>query len=133
LEIWDYISRYTLQHPFFGYGIEATRAILDFDSKRVFAPDNTILHPHNYVIQTWIEFGAFGICILSALTYIVFTNIKNNYTIAQQKLLLPTLMATLFAASVAYGLWQGAWIGLMFHVAAVTLMTTTLIKTNTAP
>ena len=129
LEVWDYVSRYALNKPFFGYGLEATRAITDFDSKMIFHNENTILHPHNFVIQIWIEFGLFGALILCALTYAMFTKIQKDYNLEQQRLLLSTLITVIFTASVAYGLWQGAWIGLMFHVAALTLMANTLLKT----
>ncbi len=126
LEIWDYVSRYALQEPIHGYGIEMVRATLDFDSKRQFLDENNVLHPHNFAIQLWAEFGIIGIFTAMALVYAFFTSIEKNFSIPQQKVILPTVMATLIPASVAYGLWQGQWIGLMFHVAAVTLMATTL-------
>lgn len=127
LEIWDYVSRYALQEPLHGYGIEMTRATLDFDSQRQFLDENNVLHPHNFAIQIWVEFGLIGILTATGLMYAFFTTIEKNFSIAQQKIILPTLMATLVPAAVAYGLWQGQWIGLMFHITAVTLITATLV------
>ena len=126
LEIWDYVSRYALQNPLLGYGIEATRDVTDFDSKAVFWHSSDVLHPHNFVMQIWIEFGLFGILVASSLMYVLLTNIERKFSYNQQKILLPTVMATLVPAAFAYGLWQGLWIGLMFHVAAVALLATTL-------
>jgi len=133
MEIWDFISRYILQSPFIGYGIEATREITDFESRHIFNKANTTLHPHNFALQIWIEFGIVGILIGSGLIYALFTNIEKQFSPAQQKIILPTLIATLIPASVAYGLWQGLWIGMMFHVAAVALMTGTLIRRPSKP
>ena len=127
LEIWDFISRYALQEPVHGYGIEMTRETIDFDSKREFFKEDTILHPHNFAIQIWVEFGIIGISILMGLIYALFTSIERNFTTTQQKIILPTVMATLVPASFAYGMWQSQWIGLMFHIAAITLIASTLL------
>lgn len=126
LELWDYTSRYALESPWLGYGIEATREVDDFESKHIFWPKSGVLHPHNFSIQIWMEFGLLGILIATGLMYALFTMIEEKFTIAQQKILLPTLIVTLIPASLAYGLWQGLWIGLMFHVAAIALMASTL-------
>lgn len=122
LEIWDYISRYALQSPWLGYGIEATRDVTDFDSQYIFSDESDVLHPHNFVVQIWMEFGLLGISILIGLIYALFTKLENQCNLVQQKIFLPTVMAVLVPASLAYGLWQGLWIGLMFHVAAVAIM-----------
>jgi len=122
LEIWDYISRYALQHPFFGYGVEATRAITDFDCKFVFNDSNLVLHPHNFVVQIWIEFGLFGILIAMGLMYKALSLIQTKFTVEQQKILLPTFLSTLLASSTAYGMWQGMWVGALFYTAAMCLL-----------
>lgn len=130
LEIWDYVSRYGMQSPIWGHGIEVTRTITDFDSKLMFYEDNLVLHPHNFVMQIWLEFGLLGIAIASFFMYFALTTIEKKFTIAQQKILLPTFMATLVPAAFAYGLWQGLWVGLIFHVAAIALMAATLNSDN---
>ena len=122
LEIWDYVSRYALQESLHGYGIEATRAITDFDSKQVFMPNNVTLHPHNFALQIWIEFGIIGVIIGMGLVYALFSTIQNHFTVMQQKIILPTLMAAIVPAAVAYGMWQGWWLGLLFHLTAICLI-----------
>jgi O-antigen ligase len=125
LEVWDYVSRYAMQNPLLGFGIEATGDIKDFETGGIFYHLSDILHPHNFVIQIFIEFGFLGLAIAMGLIYALFTNIE-KLSIAKQKIILPTLMATLVPAAFSYGLWQGLWLGLMFHIAAVTLMAATL-------
>ena len=125
LEIWDYVSRYAMERPISGFGIEATGDIKDFQTGGIFYHLSEILHPHNFVIQIFIEFGFLGIAIAIGLMYALFTNIE-KLSIAKQKIILPTLIATLVPAAFSYGLWQGLWLGLMFHIAAVTLMAATL-------
>jgi len=129
LEIWDYVGRYTLQHPLFGQGIEVTRAITDFDSKRIFVNDNTTNHPHNFAIQIWLEFGLFGMIIAMSIMAYLLTLIQKQYSVVQQKILLPTMMMTLVASSVSYGMWQGIWMGTIFFVAMMCLMACKSIET----
>ena len=124
LEIWDFVSRYALQQPLQGFGIEVTRSITDFDSARMFNNGNLVLHPHNFALQIWIEFGLLGILIAMAFIYKMLSMIQNNFTIQQQKILLPTAMAALTPAAFAFGMWQGWWIAVLFHLAAMSLIAT---------
>lgn len=122
LEIWDYVSRYALESPFFGHGAEVTRAVKNFQCGPVFNTDCIVLHPHNFAIQIWVEFGLLGILIAMALMYKLITMIETGYSVAQQKILLPTLMMTLLTAAVSYGMWQGMWVGSLFFTAAMCII-----------
>mgnify|MGYP000150315569 CR=1 FL=1 len=79
LEIWDYISRHILQQPLLGYGIEMTRETV-FDSKQIFESNNTVLHPHNFAIQIWVEFGMVGILIAMAMMNALLSTIQNKFS-----------------------------------------------------
>ncbi|GJL85743.1 MAG: polymerase [Micavibrio sp.] len=110
MEIWDFIGRYILQNPLYGYGIEATRHIEDFDTQMLYHPDNMILHPHNFALQLWIEFGLIGAvmgCLfLTHLIYRIYQMPSGAGRIA-----LPTLFSFLSVAATGYGMWQGWWLG----------------------
>ena len=127
LEIWDYVSRYALQQPFLGYGVEVTRAITDFDCAFIFNSLSTVIHPHNFILQIWIEFGLLGILIAMAIIYQMINILQTRYTIAQQKILLPTFMMGLLAASTAFGMWQGAWMGALFYAGAMAFMAAKIV------
>lgn len=122
LEIWDYVSRYALQKPIFGYGIEATRSITDFDTHQVFQEGTTILHPHNFAIQLWIEFGAFGVLIAAGLAGWLLRTMMNGFSAEQNRVALPTFIACLSVGATAYGLWQGWWLGLLYLAAALCVL-----------
>jgi O-antigen ligase len=121
LEIWDYISRYILESPITGYGIEATRTITDFDSKEVFLTGNTILHPHNFALQFWIEFGMVGALIAaSGLVWLVWLIHKLDNHVAQRTAL-ASFIAILSVSAMGYGMWQSWWMGAVFLTAAHTV------------
>lgn len=115
LEIWDFISRYALQNPIYGFGIEATRAVEAFDTQMLYHPTQTILHPHNFALQLWIEFGIVGV-IFSILFFgyllaqIQKTIGPKHYTVSA-KLAIPLLFAVIAVSSTGYGLWQSWWLG----------------------
>lgn len=121
LEIWDFISRYMLQSPLYGFGMDITRRITDFDTAQLYHHAPTVLHPHNFALQLWIEFGLIG-----AAAGIVFTTwllrLIYRMDIRGQRIALPVFMATFATAAFTFGMWQGWWIGLLFLTAAITAL-----------
>lgn len=118
LEIWDKISRYALQKPFYGYGIEATRLITDFDTQRIYRESVTELHPHNFAIQLWIEFGVIG--ALAGAGFLAWlVRVLSGVSFAQARIALPTFMVLLSAAAFGYGLWQSWFLGLIMMIASL--------------
>lgn len=63
LENWDFISRKIIENPWRGFGMDATRAITDFKSEKLYFASNRIMHPHNFALQVWIEFGLPGVIL----------------------------------------------------------------------
>ncbi len=128
MEIWDYVARYALRSPFLGYGLEAARAIDDFDSDELFRSGHSTLHPHNFALQLWLEFGLLGAvagaAFCSYLLYLMFTKL----TPGQRRAALPAFMASLSLAATGYGMWQSWWLGLLFLVAAFVVLTTKLME-----
>lgn len=118
LEIWDAIARKILENPINGFGIESTRLIENLDTANKFMPLDHVLHPHNFVLQIWIEFGLVGviptIMLISAILY--YTMQLSN---APKRLCLSVFMAFMIIASISYGLWQGWWIGLFVILASL--------------
>ena len=64
-EIWDYLSYRIMEHPWFGWGLGTTK-FLDFQNPNgalyTFAVKNAP-HPHNVVIQLWVELGLPGLVL----------------------------------------------------------------------
>ena len=118
LEIWDYVSRYALQSPILGYGVDSTRVITDFDSAQTYIAGNTIFHPHNFALQIWIEFGALGALCGSILIGWIIYSIKNVENITAQRACLASLIAALSIFTTGYGMWQSWWLGAIFFTLA---------------
>ncbi|PCJ99273.1 MAG: hypothetical protein COA45_04340 [Zetaproteobacteria bacterium] len=118
LEIWEFVMRYALDSPLYGYGMEATRYITDFHHKHIYHPDTSVLHPHNFSIQVWIEFGLIG--IIAASGFFIFTIRAIQISdLCERKTIMAVFIATLSVASIGYGLWQSWWLGEFIFLAAI--------------
>ncbi|MBI4030883.1 MAG: O-antigen ligase family protein [Proteobacteria bacterium] len=119
MEIWDSVARYALQRPLNGFGIEATRFITDFDAAEIYKKSKTVLHPHNFILQIWIEFGFTGILCAVGMFLSLLYGFYKNLTAEQNRIVLPTFVMIFSVAMTGYGLWQGWWLGLMVLAAGL--------------
>ena len=111
MEVWDYVARYALNSPIYGWGIEATRNIHDFQSAKIFYQVTEVNHPHNFAIQLWIELGAIGAILGSVFIYL-FTNMILRVNVDKLKFLTASFVNILVINLFGYGMWQGWLIGL---------------------
>lgn len=109
LEIWDFVARRALERPIFGHGVEATKAIDDFDTQMLFNKSRSVLHPHNFALQLWIEFGIFGPLYAALFFGWVLNGIRRLQPLSA-RMALAVLFACISIASTGYGMWQGMWI-----------------------
>lgn len=112
LEIWDFVSRYALQSLWIGHGIEITRMVDNFDTQMLYHGDTSILHPHNFSVQFWVEFGVLGALFLSFLFTYLFHEMKQAQA-QSAKMYLSSFMAFISVAATGYGFWQGWFLGLL--------------------
>jgi exopolysaccharide production protein ExoQ len=127
MEIWDYVARYALDSPIWGHGVDATRVVTEFDSGEIYQPGKTILHPHNFAIQIWIEFGMIGAVVFSVVFGTLFQSIKSIPASLSRATALAVFIALAAAGSTGYGLWQGWWLGTFIMMTSLCLC---IIKTT---
>ena len=119
MEIWDTVSRYALQSPWHGFGIDATRAVPAFDTQQIYQNDAKLPHPHNFAVQLWMEFGVIGALYGAGLLAFMLRFLMKQNSRARQRIALPTLIGCLSASAMTFSLWQGWWLGLLFLAAAL--------------
>lgn len=120
LEIWDYVSRYAMQQPLTGWGVEATRMVT-FDTKELYQGGNTVLHPHNFAVQIWMEFGALG-ATLGSLFLLHLLDAIRKLPDLPARVCLASMMGSLAVASTGYGIWQGWWLGTFILITAYCML-----------
>lgn len=121
LEIWDFISASIKQKPLTGYGMDTTRA-MTFDHKIVYHPTNTVLHPHNAILQIWNDFGLIGIATLFLMIGTAMRSLfkSENHLIATSMIVFSGLSIYLLAS---WSVWASWLIGLMILLYAFVPLT----------
>jgi O-antigen ligase len=120
LDIWIAVAHKTMEAPFFGHGIEATRSITDWANEFLYFGGRKVPHPHNGILQIWIELGLVG-AILAALIWVTLTRGINRFVREDQPVLFALAACFLVITGISHGVWQSWWVWGVFGVAAVTL------------
>ena len=119
LEIWNFAATEALKHPVRGNGVEALRFMTSAEMMK-YPGANHILHPHNAIMQIWVEFGLSGILLGCALIlYLLYRSWQAP--IYTRALFLALIVTCLGMSVTGYGLWQGWQLGLFAFVAALGL------------
>lgn len=116
LEIWRFVTAFIKERPISGWGLEFIRPykipVQLSGGEILMSP----LHPHNAVLQIWLEMGATGALAVSIfLSAILWSILKMDKT--AKALCLPVFSAVYVVACVSHGLWQSWWLGLLATVA----------------
>ncbi len=130
LEIWYAVMEYALNSPIFGHGMEATQYVQAFNISGLHYKSQTVLHPHNFSIQIWIEFGAMGVIGLSSLVLFTLCKLKKQ-ELHRRKAIFTLIIAVLAVSSTAYGIWQSWWLGEMVFLVGICSLAQGTSKENT--
>jgi O-antigen ligase len=113
-EVWDYISQKVFDAPIFGHGIEFTRTYDEFETQARYSNVTSVLHPHSFIMQLWIEFGAVGILlaisVFTAILSFIYRRLRGN----ERRAALAMFLSFLVVSGFSYGMWQSWWLGLAF-------------------
>lgn len=121
MEIWDFTIRKILESPVYGHGLGTTRFIT-FDSAQIFVKLEKVLHPHNMILQLWLEFGLIGFAFFALTLGWILKNLSNLES-AHRRFALALFMATFIVACIGYGLWQSWQLGLFILLSVLVILT----------
>jgi len=104
VEIWNRVFELIGAKPWTGYGFDSARSLAQ-------GAGVTFLHPHNGLLQVWLELGAVGVALL-----LVWAGLSLRAYLAPPRdaRVLATFAATVTAVAVfwliSFGIWQGWWL-----------------------
>jgi exopolysaccharide production protein ExoQ len=103
LLIWNFTAGRTLERALLGQGLDSFEQAMP-------------LHPHNGVLQIWLETGVVGVLFACALAALALRGIRGGGLENAASL---GLFATAFVIiCVAYAMWQNWWLASLFYGAA---------------
>ena len=122
LVIWQYASNLIIKKPLVGHGIRTSRSLSTNETKITFLyrdngeihtgnTEKIPLHPHNGIIQIWLELGFGGAILGLMLILCSLKGIKSCIAPKMSKALAyAALTSSVCLISVSYGLWQSWWL-----------------------
>ncbi len=123
LAIWDFASERAALRPLFGWGLDTSRSIgsgavvgvKDSPELSARAADALPLHPHNAVLQIWLELGLTGTVLVIALfafaVWAIATRIREPLGRAAA---FAMTASALVIAQLSFGIWQGWWLSCLW-------------------
>lgn len=132
LVIWQFATERIFEHPLVGWGLDAARAIPG-GNEQLFLflfgglPETgqaMPLHPHNALIQIWLELGVVGVILVGAIFALIVASIPESLSDrAGPATLIATTACAFTIAQLGFGIWQGWWmasLGLTVMIAVAT-------------
>jgi O-antigen ligase len=128
LVIWEFAVEKIAERPLIGYGLDASRNLpggnvkvdvtyTDSDGyeRLRFRDFRMPLHPHNQVLQIWIELGAVGALLLAGFLAALLAAIC-RLAPADRAVAAGSFYAAFTFACSSFGAWQNWWLGLVMLV-----------------
>ena len=118
LMIWSYTKEKILERPLLGHGVFSSRfigenyKIIDKHNKEISAIP---LHPHNFIMQIWLELGLLGIIVFYFFIYNLIIKLKifNRKQFYLSVFPISSFIQIFFIGQLSYGFWQSWWIAII--------------------
>ncbi|MBM3632962.1 MAG: O-antigen ligase family protein [Alphaproteobacteria bacterium] len=136
--IWNEVATSILEHPWKGIGMDGTphhekshmiREWTFIDQRGVTQKKQSprfALHPHNAILQLWLELGFLGVILAILLTHFTLNQIYRTNLVVTEKAICAGLFTGVFTIVwVNLGFWQSWWISGLWIIIG---LTTTLFK-----
>lgn len=124
LVIWSWTAERIAERPFLGWGFDASRALpggktlaADYMPLERYGLklDGEVLplHPHDAILQWWVELGIVGAALGATLAVFVWiqAGLAGPYALALVAAAMPPLL-------LSFGVWQWWWLSTLFLIAA---------------
>lgn len=120
--IWQFAAEKIAERPLLGWGLDTSRAIPGGHAEVQGYSERMPLHPHNAVLQVWLELGVIGALIGAFL--VSWPVVRVGRVIAPgpgAAVALGIVAATVVVALLGFGIWQSWWIGAIALVAMASI------------
>lgn len=134
LYLWNDVATTILDHPWLGIGMDGTRhhektqrvrawSFIDKTGEQHKIQTQRFgLHPHNAILQLWLELGLFGFILGTLLAYQVLLQIYRNRLPSIEKAVGSGLFTgTFLVIWVNLGFWQNWWISGLWMIIGLTI------------
>lgn len=107
-DIWDSAARKIVESPLVGNGIDSARYTGNIIISTIYAQSQKVIHPHNMILQIWLDIGAAGILSIVGMVYFGWQYTRKLPAESQPAVIGGVSMLLLFAI-VSHSFWQ-SWV-----------------------
>ncbi len=123
--IWDFAATRTMEQPIFGWGLGSSRVVPGAEgiAENLGGRAEALpLHPHNALLQLWLELGIPGILLALIAVVAVLTKIT-RYISGRKEFAtaLTVIFSATLIAELSFGIWQSWWLVFLWVLAALTI------------
>lgn len=123
--IWEFTAGRAMEQLWLGWGLGSSRMIPgagNIASQLSPAAQTLPLHPHNALLQVWLELGVPGIVFALVTVVTVLTKIRSFFAGRKElAVALTVIFSATLIAELSYGIWQSWWLVFLWVVAALTI------------
>ena len=117
--IWRFALDKAKERPLLGWGFDTSRSVPGGHTNIDFGKELMPLHPHNAVLQVWLELGIPGLFFLAAVIWLLFRPPHDRPAVIGAGLVRPLTLLMLFAViNATFGIWQSWWLATIALVLA---------------
>lgn len=117
LLIWNFVMTKVIDHPVIGQGVGTSKFTPINEEDKFFYKDEMLsplpLHPHNNVLQIFLELGIVGLALFALYVWQILSRINNIAFQTKDKLWGAAANAAFinyfFVGMVSFGIWQSWW------------------------
>lgn len=120
LQIWSFVVDRANERPLAGWGLDASRRIPGGHVNTSLGEERLPLHPHNAILQVWLELGVPGVILLALIVGCVAMVPRREPDSAKVAAVRAgMIMSTMTVACLAFGVWQNWWVASLWLTAAL--------------
>jgi exopolysaccharide production protein ExoQ len=132
IAIWEFTARKIAEKPLAGWGMNTSKMIPE--GKSILYSDTgkhyghaLPLHPHNAILQFWLELGLPGIALyLGLLIFIIITAISSQRSKFESAMIFGQFTTIFIISNLSFGIWQAWWIATIWLSASLMSLATTI-------
>ena len=110
------------ERPLTGFGFDSSRAIPGGHKPAIEGQPVLPLHPHNGILQVWLELGLPGAIIAAVIVMFVLRRLSAFEPRGPTAMASATFAAFVTIAVISFGIWQNWWLMLAWIAAALTVL-----------
>ena len=120
IKIWEFVAKKISERPLLGWGMNSSKHFSDgknmvYTVSGEYLGEALPLHPHNTILQIWVELGLPGILVFLCLGYYFFKITDQSSKPDLVKAIILGQFLTFFIfSSLSFGLWQAWWLCLFW-------------------